>query len=113
MASQQPTDDVVSQLQQLSVDDASQYPACAPSTNVVDRYRLHITDLLHEASGVDKKIIYPAVAWTSTLDKGDLIVAVPALRVKGKPDELAAQWIEKVGEGPFSDFLGLPPTSNF
>ena len=30
-------------------------------------------------------------------EKGDLIVAVPALRVKGrKPDELAAEWSEKV-----------------
>ena len=35
--------------------------------------------------------------WTQTQDKGDLMLPVPALRVKGrKADELAREWAEKV-----------------
>ena len=36
--------------------------------------------------------------WTQTQDKGDLMLPVPALRIKGKkPDELATEWAQKVG----------------
>jgi arginyl-tRNA synthetase len=73
------------------------YPNSSPEVNPIDIYRSHITDLLQQVTGVDPKIIYPALTWTSTLDKGDLTLAVPALRVKGKkPPELAAEWAEKV-----------------
>jgi hypothetical protein len=68
-----------------------------PSRYQIDSYRAHITELLHEVTGVDSLIIYPALQWTQTLDKGDLVLPVPALRVKGKkPPELAAEWVEKV-----------------
>ena len=75
----------------------SSYPNSSPEVNPVDIYRSHITDLLVQVTGVESKIIYPALAWTSTLDKGDLTLAVPALRVKGKkPTELAKEWVDKV-----------------
>ncbi|KAJ4391663.1 arginyl-tRNA synthetase [Gnomoniopsis smithogilvyi] len=69
------------------------FPACYPETNPTDVYRLHLTKVLEKITGVDPKIIYPAVQWTQGLDKGDLMLAVPALRVKGKkPNELAEEW---------------------
>jgi arginyl-tRNA synthetase len=73
------------------------YPNCYPEVNPVDIYRAHLTSILTEVTGVDAAIIYPALQWTQTLEKGDLVLPIPALRVKGKkPDALAAEWLEKV-----------------
>jgi arginyl-tRNA synthetase len=97
MSSQSTVNELTAQLSAASLDDMKGVPNFSPGTNPVDIYRAHITDLLHQVTGVDKKTIYPAVAWTASLDKGDAIVAVPALRVKGKkPDELCAEWVAKV-----------------
>lgn len=74
------------------------FPTCYPETNPIDVYRLHLTTLLEKITGVDPSIIYPALQWTQGLDKGDLVMPVPALRVKGKkPNELAEEWQAKVG----------------
>lgn len=74
-----------------------EYPNCYPEYNIVDIYRAHLTSILTEVTGVEASIIYPALQWTQTLDKGDLILPVPALRVKGKkPNDLASEWIDKV-----------------
>lgn len=101
---------LASQIEGLSLDEMSQrYPNCYPTLNPFDLYRGHLADVLHDVTGVEHKIIYPNLQWTSTLDKGDLILATPALRVKGKkPDELAAEWTEKFPE----DALFQKPTSN-
>lgn len=73
------------------------FPNSYPDVNPVDIYRTHIATLLAKVTGVDAAIIYPVLQWTLTLDKGDLILPVPALRIKGKkPQELAAEWIENV-----------------
>jgi len=82
----------------FSVKEATeQYPNCYPESNPLDVYRAHLAQVLGEVTGVDTKIIYPALQWTTSLDKGDINMAVPALRVKGKkPDELAKEWVEKV-----------------
>ncbi|OWO99033.1 hypothetical protein B2J93_6610 [Marssonina coronariae] len=73
------------------------YPNCYPEVNPVDIYRAHLTSILTGVTGVDAAIIYPALQWTQTLEKGDLVLPVPALRVKGKkPQELAEEWVAKV-----------------
>ena len=81
------------------------YPNSYPDVNPVDLYRSHITDELHKITGVDPKIIYPALQWTATLDKGDIALAVPALRIKGKkPGEVALECADKVClSSPFHD----------
>lgn len=69
------------------------FPTCYPETNLTDVYRLHLTKVLEKLTGADPKVIYAAIQWTQGLDKGDLMLAVPALRVKGKkPNELAEEW---------------------
>lgn len=68
------------------------YDGAAPSINPVDIYRSVITEELAKIAELDASLIYPALEWTSTLDKGDLILAVPRLRVKGSPVEKAASW---------------------
>ena len=80
------------------------YPNSYPDVNPVDIYRAHLTSILPEVTGVDATIIYPALQWTQTLEKGDLVLPIPALRIKGKkPDELAAEWLAKVLNCPNSD----------
>lgn len=84
-------------LKSLSVTSLPEYSNCFPDVNPVDIYRAHLTSILTEVTGVDAKIVYPALQWTQTLEKGDLVLPIPALRVKGKkPDDLAAEWILKV-----------------
>ncbi|KAL2187773.1 arginyl-tRNA synthetase [Thermothelomyces heterothallicus CBS 203.75] len=87
---------------------ADKYPNCHPEINPFDFYRAHIANVLSGITGVEPKIIYPALSWTSGLDKGDLMLAAPALRIKGqKPDELAQQWADKF---PEDDPLFQKPT---
>ena len=93
-----PSTQLADKLKSLSLTEPlPKYPNCYPELNTVDIYRAHISSVLTEITGVDAKIIYPALQWTQTLEKGDLVLPVPALRVKGKkPNELAAEWCEKV-----------------
>lgn len=103
MATTKDVNTLADQLKQLGIDKVEHYPNCHPETNPIDIYRSHITGLLHEITGIDTSIIYPAIQWTQSLDKGDAIVAVPALRVKGKkPNELAEEWVSKVGSQNYS-----------
>jgi arginyl-tRNA synthetase len=89
---------VVDRLGALGLKESLQrYPNCYPDVNPVDVYRAHLTSILTEITGVDSAIVYPALAWTQTLEKGDLVLPVPALRVKDKkPGELAEEWAAKV-----------------
>lgn len=91
-------DQLVKLTSDLSLSEIrDKFPTCYPETNPTDVYRLHLTKVLEKITGVDPNIIYPAVQWTQGLDKGDLMLAVPALRVKGKkPNELAEEWGTKV-----------------
>jgi len=93
-----PANFLSAKLQALDLSEPlSKYPNCHPEINAFDVYRAHITSKLVEITGVDASIVYPALQWTNTPEKGDLILAAPALRVKGKkPDELAKEWAEKV-----------------
>lgn len=77
--------------------EAQQFPCCYPDYNLTDVHRAHIATRLSQMTKIDALIIYPALHWTQTLDKGDLVLAVAALRVKGKqPAELAEEWAREV-----------------
>jgi arginyl-tRNA synthetase len=82
----------------LTLDSiAEKYPQAHPEINPLDLYRAHLSNVLAGISGVDPQIVYPAINWTTGLDKGDFVLAVPALRIKGqKPDALATKWAEEV-----------------
>jgi arginyl-tRNA synthetase len=93
----QSVDELAVTLKNFGLESVPEAPNTYPALNPVDIYRSHITELLASVSGIDPKIIYPALQWTQTLDKGDLTLPVPALRVKGKkPAELAVELGEKV-----------------
>ena len=79
------------------VDQHDTYRDAFPSRNPTDVFRVAIADQLATVSGVDKNLIYSGLAWTNSLDKGDLLLAVPRLRVKGTPPaELATKWASEV-----------------
>ena len=78
-------------LKGLGLESVPKEPNTFPDLNPFDIYRSHITELLAEVSGVDKKIIYPTLAWTAKPENGDLQLAVPALRLKGKDLKAYAQ----------------------
>ena len=90
-------EDLTSRLRAFGISRLTSYPNCNPESNPVDIYRSHITDHLAGITGVDTSIIYPAVQWPPSLDKGDLVLAVPALRIKSKkPTELAQDFASQV-----------------
>jgi arginyl-tRNA synthetase len=83
-------------LVQLHIQDPD-VPDCFPARNPIDVYRIHLANALSEVTGVQPKAIFPLLQRTATLDKGDLVLAVPALRIKGeKPDVLTSRWADQV-----------------
>lgn len=97
-AATDPVSQLSAQLEKLGPLD--RYPNCYPEVNPQDIYRAHITSIFHDITGVDSTIIYNALQWTLSLDKGDLVLAIPALRVKGKPNEIGQQWLDKWPDSP-------------
>lgn len=59
-----------------STTQKSAYPGCFPSLNPMDIYREHIATELSKATDIDAQKIYSRLAWTNTLDKGDLTLPV-------------------------------------
>lgn len=81
-------------------------PNYYPETNPVDIYREHVSKCLAPIVGLEPSFVYPRLSWTQTLDKGDLMLAVPALQIKGKkPQDLAKEIREKF---PHSELVGKP-----
>ncbi|KAK9325046.1 hypothetical protein V1517DRAFT_305508 [Lipomyces orientalis] len=94
----------VSRLEKVGISSPALYdtPALNVAGNPFDLFRANISKTLSEISGVEPDLIVPALEWTMTPDRGDLVIAIPRLRVKGKkPDELAAEWAEKYPSTPF------------
>ncbi|KAF2151469.1 arginyl-tRNA synthetase [Myriangium duriaei CBS 260.36] len=92
-----------SALQALGLSNIPQVPEATtfPVYNQFDIYRSHIAELLEPITGAPAKIILPALQWTAVLDHGDLVLPVPALRLKGKkPDQIALEIQEKFPESP-------------
>lgn len=79
------------------LDDTKKLRASFDALNPVDTYRKHLGEALAPIAGVAATEISSKIQWTQTQDKGDLMLPVPALRIKGKkPNDLAAEWAEKV-----------------
>ncbi|EAZ63345.1 arginyl-tRNA synthetase [Scheffersomyces stipitis CBS 6054] len=89
-------------LSKLGLQQPSAIEASTPDYNIIDVFRNYITNELHRVSDVDQEIIFSALDSPNTLDKGDLIVPVPRLRLKGvNPKDKAVEWSEKFEKGKF------------
>lgn len=95
-------DDELPHLQTLALEvEAQRFPCCYPDYNPTDIHRAHIATRLSQVTKIDALIIYPTLQWAQTLDKGDLVLAVAALRIKGRqPAELAEEWAREVSRRP-------------
>jgi arginyl-tRNA synthetase len=91
-------DQITSQLQKVGLSELPSFPGVQlyPEYNPVDVYRAFIVEQIHKITSVEPAIVNNAVAWTNDLKHGDLVLPVPALRLKGKkPDELAMEIASK------------------
>ncbi|OQD82946.1 hypothetical protein PENANT_c019G01487 [Penicillium antarcticum] len=88
-----------------STDQKSKFAGCFPTLNPMDIYREHIAEQLGNATGIDAAKIYARLAWTSTLDKGDLSLPAASLQIKQNPLELAKELASKF---PESDLIHPP-----
>ena len=66
----------VAALSLQSTEQRSQFAGCFPTLNPMDIYREHIATEIGKALNIDAQKVYARVAWTSTLDKGDLSLPV-------------------------------------
>lgn len=90
-------EELTAALKSLGVDSLPQFPNAYPDLNPVDIYRAHLTELIAPIASVNPEIVYNALSWTQSLDKGDLCLPVPALRIKGKKaDEVAKDIVDQV-----------------
>ena len=72
------------------------FPMSYPSLNPVDLYREHLAIEIATILSLDPQFVYSKLQWTTSLDKGDLQLPVPALQLKGKPPQsLAAEICNK------------------
>lgn len=98
-------DELNAKLASLGISQALPvFEQASPNVNPVDVYRCYIADALAPVTGVDREVIYPGLEWTQGSAKGDLVLAVPRLRLKGKPQELAQEFAAKVGFDVFLFF---------
>ena len=77
-----------------------------PHLNPTDIYREHLASTIGPIVGQEPSHVFSRLQWTQTLDKGDMMLPVPALQIKGKkPQAIAAEIGEKF---PDSDFVEKP-----
>jgi len=72
------------------------FKAANPTSNPIDVFRSYIAEELSKITGAERDRVYESIEWTQDFKKGDLILAVPRLRIKGNPAELGKERAEKV-----------------
>ena len=77
-------DSLTASLQRFGIKSVASFANAFPARNPIDIYRAHLATVLAPLAGVTPEVVYPVLSWTSALDKGDLSLPVPALRIKDK-----------------------------
>ena len=86
-------------------------PNFHPDNNPIDPYREHISNCLAPIVNQEASAIYPKLAWTQTLEKGDMTLPVPALQIKSKkPQDLAKEIGEKFPDSSLVEKPGVQGT---
>ncbi|KAF6011720.1 hypothetical protein HII13_002186 [Brettanomyces bruxellensis] len=98
-------EDLSEQLSKLHLQAPEFIEGSYPEYNVVDLCRNYIAGQLSKLTGVDKKIAYDSLAWSIVLEKGDLIVPLPRLRLKGDLVQMAKDLAAKFELGGFLDHV--------
>jgi hypothetical protein len=86
-----------SNLAALGVTDLPSIPSAHPDQNPLDIFRSHIAHRLAPLAGVDPETIFCGLDRSNKPETGDLVLAIPRLRIKGsKPQELSEKWLSQV-----------------
>ncbi|RKP29188.1 arginyl-tRNA synthetase [Metschnikowia bicuspidata] len=113
-------DTISGTLVQLGLNESTPVAGAYPRSNVMDVMRCYITSELHKLSGTAPDVIFFALDSPITMDKGDLLVPLPRLRLpkgtdfKAKAGELAEAfpkggYLRDVrAEGQFLQFFFAP-----
>ncbi|MCJ1363068.1 hypothetical protein MMC16_002174 [Acarospora aff. strigata] len=90
-------EDLMTHLSNLGITSTlPQYTQSNPLLNPIDVYRSYLTEILVGVTGVNAETVFPTLQWARTLDRGDLVLAVPQLQARGaKPAAAAAEWAQK------------------
>lgn len=100
--SQDTTTTITAALGKLGLQQPSSNDISYPDYNVVDVLRNYIADELNRISEVDRSTILQSLDSPNTLDKGDLIIPLPRLKLKGvNPKDKAQEWSEAFNKGDF------------
>ncbi|KAI9725657.1 MAG: hypothetical protein M1828_002942 [Chrysothrix sp. TS-e1954] len=75
--------DVGSGCTSLNIAHVTEFENGYQALNPYDVLRNHVAKRVSQVSGVDPKVVIAALSWTNALDKGDLLLAVPRLQIKG------------------------------
>lgn len=94
---------ITESLASLGLKQSEEIANSNPAYNVVDVMRNYITNELHDLTGISKDVIFPALDSPSTMDKGDLLVPLPRLRLPKGTDfkTKAAEIAEGFKKGGF------------
>lgn len=113
-------DTISGTLAQLGLRESTPVAGAYPRSNVMDVMRCYIASELHKLSGTAPDVIFSALDSPNTMDKGDLLVPLPRLRLpkgtdfKAKAGELAEAfpkggYLRNVrAEGQFLQFFFAP-----
>ncbi len=84
-------------LSKLEIKDYEPFPGTDPIRNPSDFFRSKISKKLSEISGIDQKLIVPALERVATTDRGDFVLPIPRiLRGKGiNHAQVAEEWASK------------------
>jgi len=85
----------------LGVNELPSIPSAHPDQNPLDIFRSHIAERLAPLTDLDAETIFNGLDRSMKPETGDLVLAVPRLRLKGKPQELGAKWQSQVPRSPF------------
>ncbi|KAJ4356699.1 arginyl-tRNA synthetase [Didymosphaeria variabile] len=92
---------LTAKLQTLGINEVPAEPNTYPALNPFDLYRSHVAGLLSKSTGIDSKIVYPALQRTVKTEHGDLQMAAAALRQKRKDmKEFAKEIADGFPESP-------------
>ena len=89
-------------LKNLGLSQPEVLESSFPEYSITDVMKNYITGEMHRITQVDKKIVFDALDTPATLDKGDLLIPIPRLRLKGIDAKgKAVEWSEAIEKGKF------------
>ncbi|ODV63504.1 arginine--tRNA ligase [Ascoidea rubescens DSM 1968] len=95
--------DITSLIKEFGFKEPKSYENSHPQYNPIDIARNFIAEQLSAITGVSPNLVFDALNTPNTLDKGDLIIPIPRLGIKGNPKELAAKWADALETGDYLD----------